>query len=137
MKNRNPIIALMLFDATAQAGINEDLNKFFQELDSVSGANVTQAAAWQGQAAGYLTGWSLSLFLRNPVSQIQLISGTLPEVKSGCGGIDAYLGSFSFINSDQIKVMAKQILSNAAGYAFDLVLETALPQVKAPEEAGH
>lgn len=65
MKNRNPIIALMLFCTTTHAGINEDLNKFFQELNSGSGANVTQAAAWQGQAAGYLTGGSL--FLRNPV----------------------------------------------------------------------
>ncbi|PAV11594.1 hypothetical protein CBG25_00285 [Arsenophonus sp. ENCA] len=132
MKNRNPLIALMLFGATAHAGITEDLNKFFQQLDSGSGANVTQAAAWQGQAAGYLTGGSL--FLRNPVRQIQLISGTLTEVKSGCSGIDAYLGSFSFINSDQIKVMAKQILSNGAGYAFDLASETALPQVKAVKD---
>ncbi|WP_334472494.1 conjugal transfer protein TraH [Arsenophonus sp. PmNCSU2021_1] len=132
MKNRNPIIALMLFAATAHAGINEDLNKFFQQLDSGSGGNITQAAAWQGQVAGYLTGGSL--FLRNPVRQIQLVSVSLPEVKSGCGGIDAYLGSFSFINSDQIKVMAKQILSNAAGYAFDLALEAALPQVKAVKD---
>jgi conjugative transfer pilus assembly protein TraH len=132
VKKRYTLIALMLFGATAQAGINEDLNKFFQQLDSGSGGNVTQAAAWQGQAAGYLTGGSL--FLRNPVRQIQLISVTLPEVKSGCGGIDAYLGSFSFINSDQIKVMAKQILSNGAGYAFDLALETALPQVKAVKD---
>ncbi|HGJ5885582.1 conjugal transfer protein TraH, partial [Arsenophonus nasoniae] len=132
MKNRNPIIALMLFCTTTHAGINEDLNNFFQELNSGSGANVTQAAAWQGQAAGYLTGGSL--FLRNPVRQIQLISVTLPDVKAGCGGIDAYLGSFSFINSDQIKVMAKQILSNAAGYAFDLALEAALPQAKAVKD---
>ncbi|MDR5611491.1 MAG: conjugal transfer protein TraH [Arsenophonus sp.] len=132
MKKSNALIALMLFCTTTQAGINEDLNKFFQQLDSGSGGNVTQAAAWQRQAAGYITGGSL--VLRNPVRQIQLISVTLPEVKSGCGGIDAYLGSFSFINSDQIKVMAKQILSNAAGYAFDLALETALPQVKAVKD---
>lgn len=132
MKMRYSLITLTLLSATINAGINEDLNKFFQQLDNGGGANVTQSAAWQGQAAGYLTGGSL--FVRNPVRQIQLISVTLPEVKSGCGGIDAYLGSFSFINSDQIKIMAKQILSNAAGYAFDLALETAMPQVKAVKD---
>lgn len=49
MKKRYKLIALMLFCTTTAAGINEDLNKFFQDLNSGSGANVTQAAAWQGQ----------------------------------------------------------------------------------------
>ncbi|EMH4931931.1 conjugal transfer protein TraH [Serratia ureilytica] len=112
----------------SHAGIQGDLNKFFDQMGD-GGANVTQAAAWQGQSAGYLTGGNL--FMRMPVRNIQLISVTLPDIKSGCGGIDAYLGSFSFINTDQLKMMGKQILSNAVGYAFDLGLETVCPQCKA------
>ena len=38
----------------AQADVNGDLNGFFNNL-GYSG-NVTQAQAWQGQAAGYFSG---------------------------------------------------------------------------------
>ncbi|VZZ91554.1 conjugal transfer protein TraH [Escherichia coli] len=41
---------------------------------------------------------------------------TLPDINAGCGGIDAYLGSFSFINGEQLQRFVKQIMSNAAGY---------------------
>lgn len=118
------------FSISSHADVNSDLNSFFNKLGG--GSNVTQAGAWKGQSAGYLTGGSL--FVRTPVRNIQLISVTLPDVKAGCGGIDAYLGAFSFINSDQIKAMAKQILSNAVGYAFDLALETTMPQIKSVKD---
>lgn len=123
------ILGLLLGGVTAavQAGLNDDLNNYFDKMGG-GGANVSAPAAWKGQAAGYLTGGNL--FIRTPVRNIQLISVTLPDIKSGCGGIDAYLGAFSFINSDQLKIMGKQILSNAAGYAFDLALETTCPQCK-------
>ncbi|QGY32526.1 conjugal transfer protein TraH [Pantoea cypripedii] len=113
----------------ALADVSSDIRRFFNDM---GGGNYTQAAAWQGQSAGYLTGGNL--FIRTPVRNIQLISVTLPDIKSGCGGIDAYLGSFSFINSDSIKIMGKQILSNAAGYAFDLGLETICPQCKSVKD---
>lgn len=122
---------LLLCSAASVADVHSDLNKFFDQMGG-GGGNYTQAAAWQGQSAGYLTGGNL--FIRTPVRNIQLISVTLPDIKSGCGGIDAYLGSFSFINSDSIKIMGKQILSNAAGYAFDLGLETICPQCKAVKD---
>lgn len=123
-------VSLLLVSAVSVAGVQSDINKFFDEMGG--GGNYTSAAAWQGQTAGYLTGGNL--FVRMPVRNIQLISVTLPDIKSGCGGIDVYLGSFSFINSDQIKIMGKQILSNAAGYAFDLGLETICPQCKAVKD---
>ncbi|RRF57856.1 conjugal transfer protein TraH [Klebsiella pneumoniae] len=125
------LTATALITTQSQAGVNDDLNKFFDQMGG-GGANVSVPAAWKGQAAGYLTGGNL--FLRTPVRNIQLISVTLPDVKSGCGGIDAYLGSFSFINSDQIKIMGKQILSNGLGYAFDLGLETVCPQCKSVKD---
>ncbi|QHM74018.1 conjugal transfer protein TraH [Mixta intestinalis] len=125
------ITAGLLLSATARGDVQHDINQFFNDMGG-GGGNYTQAAAWQGQSAGYLTGGNL--FIRTPVRNIQLISVTLPDIKSGCGGIDAYLGSFSFINSDSIKIMGKQILSNAAGYAFDLGLETICPQCKSVKD---
>ncbi|MDQ4429092.1 conjugal transfer protein TraH [Yokenella regensburgei] len=110
----------------ASADVNGDLNGFFGSL-GYSG-NVTQAQAWQGQAAGYFTGGSV--YLRNPVKNVQLISMQVPSLNAGCGGIDAYLGAFSMISGEEIQRFVKQIMSNAAGYAFDLALQTMVPELK-------
>ncbi|EJG2388481.1 conjugal transfer protein TraH [Kluyvera ascorbata] len=111
---------------SARADVNSDLNGFFGSL-GYSG-NVTQAQAWQGQAAGYFTGGSV--YLRNPVKNVQLISMQVPSLNAGCGGIDAYLGAFSMISGEEIQRFVKQIMSNAAGYAFDLALQTMVPELK-------
>ncbi len=97
---------------TASADVNNDLNKFFNKLGFEG--NATRAAVWQGQAAGYATGGNL--FLRNQVNTLQIASFTPPHITAGCGGIDAYLGSFSFINSEQIERFVKQLMGNAVGY---------------------
>ena len=110
----------------AQADVNNDLNKFFNKLGFEG--NATGAAAWQGQAAGYMTGGNL--FLRSPVKQMQVMSFTPPSLNAGCGGIDAYLGSFSFINSDQLQQFIKNLMANAQGYFFDLALQTVAPELK-------
>lgn len=115
-----------LVASPASADVNGDLNGFFGSL-GYSG-NVTQAQAWQGQAAGYFTGGSV--YLRNPVKNVQLISMQVPSLNAGCGGIDAYLGAFSMISGEEIQRFVKQIMSNAAGYAFDLALQTMVPELK-------
>ncbi len=59
---------------------------------------------------------------------------TLPDINAGCGGIDAYLGSFSFINGEQLQRFVKQIMSNAMGYFFDLALQTTVPEIKTAKD---
>lgn len=120
------ILATLCFCTPALADVQGDLNGFFGSLGY--DGNVSKAQAWQGQAAGYITGGSV--YLRNPVKQVQLISMQVPSLNSGCGGIDAYLGAFSFISGEEIQRFAKQIMSNAAGYAFDLALQTMVPELK-------
>jgi conjugative transfer pilus assembly protein TraH len=129
MKIRHVLIsamAVLCMNAPAIADVQGDLNGFFGSLGY--DGNVSKAQAWQGQAAGYITGGSV--YLRNPVKQVQLISMQVPSLNSGCGGIDAYLGAFSFINGEEIQRFAKQVMSNAAGYAFDLALQTMVPELK-------
>nr|WP_250952104.1 conjugal transfer protein TraH [Escherichia coli] len=101
--------ALLTVTPAASADVNSDMNQFFNKLGFAS--NTTQPGVWQGQAAGYAYGGSL--YARTQVKNIQLISMTLPDINAGCGGIDAYLGSFSFINGDQLQRFVKQIMSNA------------------------
>lgn len=125
-----PCVVGVLISGFAQADVNSDMNDFFGKLGFA--ANTSKAEVWQGQAAGYASGGSL--YARTQVKSVQLISMTLPDINAGCGGIDAYLGSFSFINSDQIQRFAKQIMSNAAGYFFDLALQTTVPEIKTAKD---
>jgi len=110
----------------ASASVDGDLNSFYSQLGFQG--NVSKAQAWQGQSANYMTGGSV--YLRNQVKNVQLISMQVPSLNAGCGGIDAYLGAFSFINGAQLQQFAKQIMSNATGYAFDLALQTMVPELK-------
>lgn len=120
----------VLLLAPAGADVNSDMNNFFNKLGF--DANTSQPQVWQGQAAGYASGGSL--YARTQVRTIQLVSMTLPDINAGCGGIDAYLGSFSFINSEQLQRFSKQIMSNAAGYFFDLALQTTVPEIKTAKD---
>ena len=108
---------------SAAADVNGDMNNFFNKLGFAS--NTSQPQVWQGQAAGYASGGSL--YARTQVKTIQLVSMTLPDINAGCGGIDAYLGSFSFINSEQLQRFAKQIMSN-------LALQTTVPEIKTAKD---
>lgn len=122
--------ALLMLALPASADVNSDMNSFFNKLGFDS--NTSQPQVWQGQAAGYASGGSL--YARTQVKTIQLVSMTLPDLNAGCGGIDAYLGSFSYINSEQLQRFAKQIMSNSAGYFFDLALQTTVPEIKTAKD---
>ncbi|MCL6746919.1 conjugal transfer pilus assembly protein TraH [Kosakonia sp. R1.Fl] len=122
---------LSLYSAgTAYAGLQDDMNNFFNDMSYAS--NTTTAKVWQGQAARYVSGGSF--YARTGNKNIQLVSISLPSINAGCGGIDVYLGGFSFINSDQIIAFVKQTMANSTGYFFDLALETTVPELKAAKD---
>ena len=59
----------------------------------------------------------------------QVATVNLPSFRAGCGGIDGFAGAFSFINSDQLIAFARAVAQNAAGFAFELALETISPVI--------
>lgn len=109
----------------AFAGVNSDLNSYFNNLGFST--NATAPSAYHGQEAGYYSGGSL--FARDAVRDVQIAQIDLPSYRSGCGGIDLYAGGFSFVNSDQLIDVMKNVLNNAKGYAFNLALESATPEI--------
>ena len=121
---------LTVMPLSASASVDGDLNNFFNSLGY--DGNVTQSHAYQGQEAGYYSGGSM--FLRNAVRDLSLVHIALPSFSAGCGGIDLFLGGFSFINSDQLLTLAKNIMSGAVGYMFDLALETTVPELKSVKD---
>lgn len=126
MSKKYSFIFFAVISMNAVASVQTDLGDFFNGM-AYSG-NVTQGKAWQGQSAGYVTGGSM--YLRAPVKSIQVASVQLPSITAGCGGIDAYLGSFSYISGAEIQGFVKSIMSNAKGYMFDLALATTVPEMK-------
>ncbi len=117
------IAATAFAAAPANADVLSEMNRFWQG----AAVNVTGPTAFNGQASGH---WTLgNLYLRAPVRSEQVATVSLPSFRAGCGGIDAFAGAFSFINSDQLIAFGRAVAQNAAGFAFELALETISPVI--------
>ena len=116
--------AVLLFaGGPARADVLSEMNRFWQG----AAVNTTGPTAFQGQASGH---WTLgNLYLRSPVRSEQIATVSLPSFRAGCGGIDAFAGAFSFIDSDQLIAFGRAVAQNAAGFAFELALETISPVI--------
>jgi conjugative transfer pilus assembly protein TraH len=113
-----------LFSQMATADINNDLNRYFNNMLS---SNAESGNAYLGQSAGFYTPGNL--LSNNTGRDIPIIQTDLPPTRSGCNGIDAFSGGFSFINSNDLINVMKNILNNAKAYAFNLALESATPEI--------
>ena len=97
----------------ARADVAGQMNSFFQ--DAGGAANVTGPSAYQGQSAGY---YSMgNVWTRFPQKSVQPLNLQMPSVRAGCGGIDIFTGSFSFINGAEMVAMLKATANNALGFA--------------------
>ncbi len=108
------------------ASLGDSMDSFFD--DSGFNSNVTNPSAYEGQSATYYNAGSL--FARTKIQNIQLAAITMPSVSAGCGGIDAFMGGFSHINSDQLVAFGKSVIANAVPFAVDLALQTWAPTIK-------
>lgn len=119
------VIFLSLIPCICQAGIGEELQKTFEQMNS--SVNVSTGGAYKGQEGGYYTGGSL--YVRNPSRTVNPVNFQLPSVEGDCHGINLYTGAFSFINSSKLVETLKSIGANASSYAFSLALKQMSPQI--------
>jgi conjugative transfer pilus assembly protein TraH len=112
-------------DTVPGAAVSNDIDNYYKSLGFSS--NITSPQAYQGQQAGYYTGGSI--FARTPVRNVQLVQIELPSYRAGCGGIDIYSGGFSYVKYDDLVTLMQNVMSNSAGYAFTLAMETATPEL--------
>ena len=87
--------AICSTSATAPAlssGLQSELNNLFGNM-----SNFTQPGVYESTRRGVLAGGGAQI--RSRRMNIQLIAFEPPNIKAGCGGIDIFLGSFSYINS--------------------------------------
>ena len=108
----------------AAADVNGAMENYFNSMGAA--ANVTGPSAYNGQRAGY---YSLgNIYTRFPQKTLNPASIQLPGYRAGCGGIDLFAGSFSFVNSSEIVAMMKAVANNAVGFAFKLAIDTLCPE---------
>lgn len=120
------LILLILLGTASNAGMQDNLERAFGALGMSN--NMTTAGGYQDQTGGFYTGGSV--FGRSKVNNAELFSLQMPHYRAGCGGIDLFMGGFSFINAQAFTQLLRNIGSNASGYAFNLALSTVTPQIK-------
>lgn len=62
-----------------------------------------------------------------PIANFDLFHMDLPSARGGCNGLDAFGGSYSFIDADQLIESLKKVAANAKGYAFQLAMDQMCP----------
>ena len=118
------LAAASLIAAPVGADVGTSMDRFMDEMGGA--ANVTGPSAYQGQSAGY---YSLgNIWTRFPQKTTNIANLQLPSARAGCGGIDIFAGSFSFINAGEMVAMLKAVANNAVGFAFSLAVDTVCPE---------
>ena len=128
MTTRRRLMAVLVAAALSLApSVHADVLSEMENFWRGAAVNTTGPTAFDGQASGH---WTLgNLYLRAPVRSEPIATVSLPSFRAGCGGIDAFAGSFSFIDSDQLIAFGRAVAQNAAGFAFELALETISPVI--------
>ncbi len=115
----------LIIPLSSQANVQTSMQSWFNDIGAYG--NVTGPAAYQGQTMNLYSGGSL--YMRTPVKNYQLATISPPGFKAGCGGIDLFAGSFSFINKEQLTALLRNIANNAIGYAFMMAVKSISPDL--------
>lgn len=104
----------------SNAGLQSEIDSFFGDM-----SNTTNPGVFETQRRGVISGGRYTV--KSKIFDENLVNFVPPSWKGGCGGIDMFGGSFSFISSDQIVQLLRQVASNSKGYAFQLAIDNVCP----------
>ncbi|UAB79237.1 conjugal transfer protein TraH [Erythrobacter sp. SCSIO 43205] len=118
------LAAASMVTSPVAANVGDSMDRFMDDMGAA--ANVTGPTAFEGQSAGY---YSLgNVWTRFPQKTTNIANLQLPRARAGCGGIDIFAGSFSFINASEMVALLKAVANNAVGFAFSLAIDTVCPE---------
>jgi len=102
---------------TSIAAGSDWMNDYFNSAGAAM--NVTPSAVYesQGQTTMALGGFTY----RAPQRATNLFSFSPPGYKAGCGGIDAWLGAYGFVNMDAFVNALRNIGQNAVATSSNLL----------------
>ncbi len=131
--------ALAVLAALAMSCVTEvpadsstEIAKDVRDWIRAHGQSVTETDAQHYNTAGrgIYTGGSLSV--RTPNYYITPITISAPDLsRRGCGGVDLYFGSFSYLQKEELERFARQVLANAPYAAFKIALDSYMPKLNA------
>lgn len=113
-------ISIFPLGVASANGLQSEMDKLFNEM-----SNTTPPGVYESQRRGVLAGGRFTT--KTKIFDENLVSFSPPSWKAGCGGVDLYGGSLSFINADQIVQLLRAVAANAKGYAFQLALDNVFP----------
>ena len=118
------LLALVLFATPmfASAGIFADLGSMV-----MSNSSAPSTLSTQDRIGLFAGGFSM----HSPIQAVNLITFDPPRIDAGCGGIDLFGGSFSFINGQQLIQIFREVAANAAGLAFKAAIKSIAPSLDA------
>jgi len=105
----------LLATMSAQASLQDQVDSMYNDM-----TNYTAPGVFETQRRGVLSGGSF--VARGHIMQENLIGFVPPGYNAGCGGLDLFGGSFSYVNSDQLVQLLRAIAANALTYSFQLAL---------------
>ncbi len=114
-------IFLFFIAATSQASLQDQIGTKLGGL-----MNTTPTGTFKTATSTFFSGGDISIHNKR-VSGVQIYHFSAPHVAAGCGGIDLYGGSFSFIDGPKLTTLLRSIASNAQTYAFKLAFTALCP----------
>lgn len=104
-------------------------NVMSQTLGQGSLHNASGAKAFKTGTRNVISGGSSTI--RTKIFNEDIVSFAPPSISAGCGGLDFFAGSFSFINADQLVQLFRAVMANSIGVMFDMALRAVSPALAA------
>ena len=114
------------YQTSQAAALDAQMEGMFKSMGGM--ASVNGPGAFRSQTMGVLSGGEVQW--RIPSRNYQLASMQMPSISAGCGGIDARLGSFSYINEDKFKEVLEALGDATVGLLFQAAMSSLSPQLK-------
>lgn len=111
------LVSFAAFATPAAADLQSAMDNIFNSM-----ANVSKPGVYDGIRRGVISGGEVTV--KNRIVNQNILTFVPPSWEAGCGGINLFTGSFSYINSEQLIQLMRSIASNAAGLAFKLALDS-------------
>lgn len=112
-------LSAALIVGSASTSANSSLRSQMDRMLSTM-SNSTAPGVFETSRRGVLSGGSF--MYRNKVMDTNIVSFAPPSFNAGCGGLDLFGGSLSFINKDQMVALLRGIAANSQTFAFEIAL---------------
>ena len=115
MLNRTLITIIIFLMISGAAFADDWIDNWIQQATN-SGPNM-----FESQKRGYASAGSLSLRINN--EKDYLVTAAPPRFRAGCGGIDMFMGSFSYLKADYLMKKLERIAEGgAATFIYDIAM---------------